>query len=236
MIENKRNFIAIGGCHISGYGLDGKPSFVDLIEEDLNSKCIYKQSYFQLKNIEKLSLILSENKTELVILQLGNYEFIPSLDLKYYKKRNKADDSFNKSSVDQTKIESFYNDRNWVVQSIINFVKILVIPLYWLVIKRRNQIHLDRLKSIIIENPTIRFILLTPFPCYKSTNNIIRRKASELFFKNSEIDNLTIVNSFKTIPANKEMFVNQAHLSQKGHRVLGKTIAKLILENESLVS
>ena len=79
LTESKKNFITVGGCHIVGYGIEGNPSFVEIIESNLNYKCTLKKSHFQIKNVEKLIEILEEENTDFVVLQLGNFEFFTKL-------------------------------------------------------------------------------------------------------------------------------------------------------------
>ena len=82
-----------------------------------------------------------------------------------------------------------------------------------------------------MENKNKVFVLISPLPCYKTSNNIMRRIGT-IFYKNNFIyDNVIFVNSHKIIPSKKEMFVNQIHLSAKGHRVLGTEISKILQDS-----
>ena len=236
MIEMKttENFIALGGCHVGGYGALGNPSFIDIIQQNIKSTCIFKKPLFQFKNIENLKSILDEYPTNLVVLQLGNFEFHPSLDFKkYLNKNNKIQNqSFIDINPSTDNNYDFYGGRGLLYRDFLYLTKTLLTPLYWQLIKRNNKRYFIELQKIIKTNYKINFVIITPLPFYHNANNIIRKKAISLFEHYfSNLPNVIFVNSFVDFPFEKELFYNPAHLSAKGHNFLGDKVSQLIKEH-----
>ena len=228
------NFIALGGCHIDGYGALGNPSFIDIIQRNINSKCIFKKSLFQLKNIENLKSILQEYPSNLVVLQLGNYEFHPTLDFKkYLNKKNKIKNkSFENINPESDNNHDFYEGRGLLYRDIVFLTKTLFTPVYWYLIERKNEKYFIELYNIIKTNYKKDFVIITPLPLYHSANNIIRKKAITLFESYFlKLPNVIFVNTFEDFPFDKDLFYNPAHLSAKGHNFLGNKVALLINEH-----
>jgi len=232
-MKTNENFIALGGCHVGGYGALGEASFIDIIQTKTDSKCIYKKVFFQLKYIENLKSILQEYPTNLVVLQLGNYEFNPALDFRMYinknnKKKNKSSEVKN-PKFDNT--HDFYEGQGLFYRDLLYLTKTLLTPVYWYFIERHNNKYFIELQNIIKENYNKDFVIITPLPIYHNANNIIRKKAISMFehyFLN--LPNVIFVNSFEDFTFDKEMFYNPAHLSAKGHNFLGEKVSLLINE------
>ena len=233
-MKTVENFIAIGGCHVGGYGALSNPSFVDIIQRNTNSTCIFKTALFQLKNIENLKIILKEYPTDLVVLQLGNYEFHPTLDFrKYLIKKNKTkNQSFDDINPVSDNNHDFYEGQGLIYRDIIFLTKTLLTPLYWYFIERNNKRYFIELHKIIKTNYKKDFVIISPLPFYHNANNIIRKQAISLFENYfSNLPNVIFVNSFKDFPFDKDMFYNPAHLSAKGHNFLGDKVSSLIKEH-----
>lgn len=232
-MKTTENFIALGGCHVGGFGALGEPSFIDIIETKTNSKCVYTKAFFQLKYIQSLNSILNEYPTNLVVLQLGNYEFNPALDFrKYINKKNKTkNQSFDDINPVSDNNHEFYEGQGLLYRKFLYFIKTILSPAYWYFIKRQNNKYFIELHNIIKENYNKDFVIITPLPIYHNANNIIRKKAISMFehyFLN--LPNVIFVNSFEDFPINKEMFYNPAHLSAKGHNFLGEKVSLIINE------
>lgn len=233
-MKTTENFIALGGCHVGGYGALREPSFIDIIQNNTKTICVYKKALFQLKNIENLKNILEEYPTDLVVLQLGNHEFHPSLDFrKYLNKKNKIkNQSFEDINPLSDNNHDFYEGQGLLYRDIIYLTKTLLTPLYWYFIERRNNKYFIKLQNMIKENYKKDFVIITPLPLYHSANNLIRKKAItkfEHYFLN--LPNVIFVNSFEDFPFDKEMYYNPAHLSAKGHNFLGDKVSLLIKEH-----
>jgi len=232
-MKANKDFIALGGCHVDGYGASDEPSFIDIVQKDVNSKCILKKSLYKLKNAEKIEAILKEYPTHLVVLQLGNYEFHPSLDFKnYLNKKNKLkNQSFETITPPSVINHDFYDGRGLLYRNLIYFIKVLLSPIYWYLIEHNNKKYLIQLRKIIKGNYDKDFVIITPLPFYHSANNIIRKRAISLYENYfSNLPNVIFVNSFEDFPFDKDMFYNPAHLSAKGHKFLGDKTADAIIE------
>lgn len=223
----KKNFITIGGCHIVGYGIEGNPSFVENIETNLNYKCTFKKSHFQIKNVEKLIEIIENENTDIVVLQLGNFEFFTKIKPNHSSFSNSSSSSNNVVSALN---HDFYEGKNVIYRIVLYFTKVIFTPFYWIYIKNKTKVPLLKLSEEIQKKPKKLFVIITPLPCYKSANNIIRKKSVSYFWKFFNLSNVVFVDSHKSIPIEKEMFFNEGHLGVKGHQKLGEDISEMISE------
>lgn len=221
--NNKRDFIIIGGCHVSGFGSEGSPSFVDVVESKLNLKCVYKKSLFQLKNVQELTLLLDQYSTNLVFLQVGNYEFDGSLRmLSFYSKyRNK-----NVSGSVSGESDLFHGNRSKFNFFAAYLLKLILVPFIWRHAKRKNEEYLFLLQKLIISNKDKTFVIITPLPCYHTPTSAVRRKAGILYRRYFSLPNTIFIDSYDKFEMNRANFYNRHHLSAKGHEHLGNKICK----------
>ncbi len=131
------NFIIIGGCHVAGFGAEGNHSFIDIVENKLNLKCVFKKSNFQLEHINRLNFILENYKSNLIFVQLGNNEFNASL-MHLLPKRN-----INMSAYTSKTTVVNHNSFNWrnnIFCSLsVAFVKLISGHIIWMSEKKNNK-------------------------------------------------------------------------------------------------
>lgn len=238
-----RSFIVFGGCHVAGYGVGEHNSFINFFSSHSKTKCLNVFSNFQIKNIQVIDKIIEQYDPEFVLLQLGNYEFHASLK-KLFLNRKSSKDSPDISDSRESEIETAspankinipFPGKNQISHNIVS--KCLTF-LIWQIIKKRASDHLSQLKNIIASHPGRKFIILSPVPCIKKNDRIIRSKGGKLFKKMFDtFENTTYVDLFSHIPPSRKYFKDSAHLNGRGHYLLARAISKdinFIYENENL--
>ena len=61
-----RTFIAIGGCHVAGYGVGEHNSFINHYSNQSKSECLNIFSNFQIKNIRAIDKVIEQYDPEFV--------------------------------------------------------------------------------------------------------------------------------------------------------------------------
>ncbi|PZF71357.1 hypothetical protein [Taibaiella soli] len=219
--------LAIGGCHMEGYPIGFNNSFIHKFSKRFTSD-VHVEANFPLSHTYRISALIKEHDPGIVILQLGNFEFDASLkktfDLWARKKRI--------PSAEQPKT----NDR--IVSQTGNFVHIVsttppvtnnrflsllqwaCLPPTILVRKYLVAGQMRSLKEITQQFPHIKFIVLTPLPVVKATDNWIRKRAARYFkhyFK--DLNNVSVIDTHETLK-HPPVFADESHLNKIGHDLL----------------
>jgi hypothetical protein len=218
--------IAIGGCHVAGYKVGPENSFINVLAKSSGFHCIHKAPQFQIKKSIEIREKINKHNPEIVILQLGNYEFQGSLKEIIKKKINAktdlgAEHAINDNfSQQELKLPESRNIKRWgLLNNLFN-------PIVWSMLFRKNSVHLKNIQQIIRENPSTHFVVLSPMPCSKISDNIIRRKAGRWYKKLfAPLPNVSYIDLFRFIAVDKRYFIDPAHLNTTGHRILGRIVS-----------
>lgn len=166
------------------------------------------------------------------MLQLGNHEFHASLK-KLFKKKKSGKSS--PDSVSASGTHPYSNDdvatihklHDFKENKFFSFLRFILTHLVWKVIVTRNINYLIRMKEIIAANPHKKFIVLSPMPCLKKADRIIRSKGGKLYKKMfGTFENVTFIDLFNHIPTDSRYFKDSSHLNSNGHRLLAMAIYK----------
>jgi hypothetical protein len=218
--------IAFGGCHVAGYKVGPENSFINVLAKSSGFECIHKAPQFQIKKSIEIREKINTHNPEIVILQLGNFEFQGSLKEILKKKISSKTENDTEYGINDNISQEVFKlpesrniKKGWLLNNFIN-------PLIWGVLLRKNRIHLRNIQQIIRENPSTHFIVLSPMPCSKISDNIIRRKAGKWYKKLfSPLSNVTYIDLFRFIAVDKRYFIDPAHLNTTGHRILGRIVS-----------
>jgi hypothetical protein len=223
--NNKCNYIIVGGCHVSGFGADGSPSFVDIVELRLNLRCVLKKTMFQLKNVTELASILDSHPVDLIFLQVGNYEFDGSLKIFSSVSKDR-----NTNVSDSRGNDLFYGDRSKFYFLLVFTLKYILMPFIWRHAKRYTEDNLFLLQKLIKSNQDKTFVVITPLPCYHTAASTVRRKAGILYRQYFSLPNTIFIDSYDKFEIIRENFYNRHHLNANGHAQLGNIICEKMLE------
>jgi hypothetical protein len=223
------SMLVFGGCHVAGYGVGKNASFIHHITTNtpIESQCIYPN--FQLKKVIEIQEKIDQDDPDIILLQLGNHEFHASLKKLFARKKKKKSnsDSAEKSSSSLVPSEPaiMYNSVNG--KKALNIFRLLLCQFIWKLILRRNYKYLFQLRNTILENPDKEFIVLSPIPCLKKADWLIRSKAGMLYKKIfGSFSNVTFIDLFSMVPSDERFFKDAAHLNRSGHRLLGRSVAR----------
>jgi hypothetical protein len=222
--------IAIGGCHVAGYKVGEEHSFVNIIAKTTGYHILHRAPNFEIKRNVEIRQKINNHQPDTVLLQLGNYEFHASLKELFKEKKNYSG-SFPDTGNGQLLSELKNETNEHLMLPLIKekkagfMIQHLITPFIWNFLSCKYKKHLENIKSIIRENPEVKFIILSPIPCYKTADNLIRNRAGKSFRKLfSGLDNVTYIDLFRYISADKRYFEDPAHLNNTGHRILGKIV------------
>lgn len=233
--------IAIGGCHVAGYKVGDDYSFVNNIVRNTGLSCIHKVPNYQIKKIVGIREKLNQYHPDIALLQLGNYEFHASLKKLFEKKKKKSKLTVTQSNTPSV-LSQTESDKSNILLPIVNepkagfLIRNIITPLIWRVLVHKNKKYLKELKQIVLENPSVKFIILSPIPCVKDSDRLIRRRAGNWYHKLfSRMSNVTYIDLSKFISTDKKYFIDPAHLNKIGHRILAKAVTQnLKLNKKSL--
>lgn len=213
---------------MQGYGANGKKSFVQVVEETTDQTAIHKVGVFPLKQNGKIIDFIGEYDPDMVLLQLGNYEYHASLK-RILKKRKKGSGLGSSSSEASATPNTIPLTAPRKLHPLHRFI---ILPVIWIVLKRRTVLHLKLIKEYIKFYPDKKFVVLSPLVCLKETDNYIRQKGGQLMFRLfGGMANVTFINTHEILPADKRIFSDPFHLNAVGHKLLGEKVARRMLES-----
>jgi hypothetical protein len=224
--DRERNFIIIGGCHVAGFGAEGNRSFIDIVENKLNLKCVFKKSNFELKHINRLNFILDNYKSNLIFVQLGNNEFNASL-MHLFPKKN-VNITAHTSKITSVDNNTFNWRNNFLCFFGVSFVKLMLGYVIWMNEKKENKKYLLEFQDIINKKANKTFVIISPFPTNYRPSNITRRNAGKLYrYLFDDYPNVIFIDSYDQFSVSNRMFFDRYHLNAKGHEQLGLNIGKV---------
>lgn len=227
--------IAIGGCHVEGYGADNQPSFVDHLSSTLNLDCPYRKGTFPLSKHPEINHSIAIYKPSYVLLQVGNYEFHASVKkLLKKKKSGRSSSTISGETIDSASSGAQLTIKDKRESIAIKLFRVFILPVLWLIIRKKVTPQLQAIQNIVRNNPNRRFILLSPFPSLKFPDNYVRKKGGQLINKMmGEETNVVFIDLFSKLPVENRLFTDKFHLNAKGHHKLAQVLTK---ELEPLVA
>lgn len=221
--------LAIGGCHVVGYGLSNqKDNFVDVLISSVNSEEIIfekkAQAHVSLKNFLQETDNIHQFAPDILLIQLGNYEFSPSIkqelfsSLKLKKKEKKAVREAGSDTQPSPKAE---------VVSQSQYIKVLVkswfkiaFDTFAFVTKKKMKVRKTELKQLMttLDQLNYNIILLSPFPVLDRFVQKTRRSANKVL-ENHEFRNKKIryIDAHTLVPHKRTYFLDPNHLNKEGH-------------------
>jgi lysophospholipase L1-like esterase len=238
---NPAAFIAIGGCHVTGFGVQPHESFIHLLSDRFNLECTLQKSHFQIKHVAKIRDLISEHQPEVVLLQLGNFDYHSSLKRLFKKK--KKDSAGKPSSSSSSSMPSKNQLREQFIVTPVDkepfykrMVRSITLPFIASVLQRRYAAHLEVLGNIIERNRKVRFIVMAPMPCIKWNDNYVRYRGAKEFKQLFALQpNVHFIDLHHSFERNRSLFQDPFHLNASGHQRLFQLIAKS-LESSRIIT
>jgi hypothetical protein len=217
--------LAIGGCHLEGYPIGYTNSFIYKLSKTF-SEDVHVEANFPLSRISRIATLIQMHNPGVVVLQLGNYEFDASIQKTlqlWKKKRNLRTKKIAKSSGNPRliKVSSKDNSSSGILNNrILSLLQWSWVPLVSAARINLAADHIRALKKITQQHPSIRFIILTPLPLAKATDNWVRKRAA-VYYKAQfhSLQNVTVIDTHSTL-MHPPIFADPSHLNKIGHALL----------------
>lgn len=230
--------VAVGGCHVVGYpaGMPGFMSFVShyLRQEEVEHSCSLYGT-FNLNSIAAISNVLNKQQPDVLIVQMGNYEFQSDL-LKRTRKLVGLSSSSKFSEV--LKVEHGVTTRNpnrVFTPTLLQHLK-LMLKRVWVALVGKYLINVAELSAQaeqffawLSEQNTKHVVILSPLPAFDRTVQPLRKIGASLFCRLSRKYNFEYVDVMKLVGGGNDVFFDNIHLNVHGHELVGKAVAEAII-------
>ena len=248
--------LVMGGCHVDGYLVGADRSFPAVLSKILLKEKLSHElkivPYFIAKDAQALKKIAEEVIPDVLILQIGNYEFLPvfykgikkKLGLKTKSKRSKPHKARSytiktldmKNKIDDgLSIDDMKFFKETVTFKIKMAIKNTIITIFNYPFFSEDKIVVDINKLfIIIKALNIpKVIILSPLPCadtgvmrYRRLGaELVKQKTNEYGFDYSNmLDDL--LTPYKVNKTTVDIFIDENHLNKKGHLMVGTILGE----------
>lgn len=237
----------IGGCHVNGYLVGKENSFVSVCSKILEGKGISNETsthiHVNFKQSERISRICDESDADIIILQLGNYTFSPSLLNKLRKKWRKKRSESSSSSiyVSSNSHTSLAADINGVFRPSFSFYlnqwikHIINCCIFYQYLNKRKCIEfIDAAFSAVKSSKASKVIVLSPLPTYNIITNKYRRIGGRWMQKKSAEYEFEFIDVFEAIEkwfGKRNFTLDEMHLRKDAHQFLGEIVADSLLSD-----
>ncbi len=234
--------LAIGGCHVAGFGLqDQRVGFVDLLISSVTSDQITVlkkiESPVSLKKFLQKTNNIHEFSPDVLLIQLGNYEFTfgfknqlySSLNIKQDKKKVVTETSYSPHSSCGTRTVSLSEYRkiwlkSWLKIGLNTFVSFINKNL------QKKEAELGQFMNTL-DQLNYNIILMSPLPVLDEFVQKTRDSASKVLrnhdFKNQKI---RYIDSKKLVPKKRMYFQDLYHLNEAGHFQVANKLQSIFQE------
>ena len=222
------NIIVIGGCHSYSFGLDNK----DLGYTFLLSKNNVVDIVAPVTNKSALQFFADNSseikKYDIVILQLGNYEYSIS-----FKKIFKKDTNYIKSSIISKDIIDKYRNnytkspkRILIYDSVLYYIFKVILSAYEFKFLKENKKIIEKIISLTTQKKTI---IIAPFPVKYKYLNLFRKLGQKVFFNICLKEKMSYIDTNELFE-NKELILLEDgfHLNEKGHLYIYEKLLEFI--------
>jgi len=243
MIESENNsvnrILFVGGCHIDGWRVGLEKSFVSRAVAILGRAGVQyefkKIARYIMKNPEYLIELNKKNNYDILVLQVGNYEFSPDFKKKIRKKVTLLDYFGKKNSygiVSEDIIEEhyayyldIYTRLKLLAKSII--VHILGFPYFD---KHKLYKESQTLFGTIKSMGFFKVIVLSSFPCADFVQKEYRRKGNEILKDMAIKNGFMYLDVMQELQSYQNVYADIGHLNVKGHKLVGEMVGNSLLE------
>lgn len=211
---------------MSGYNVRPDASFAALLTVHLQTVG-RRLAPVPLKRHALIADAVSTDHPDIVVLQLGNYEFHASyrrLFTRYMKSGKMPAGGSPQTEREDATIE--VPQESWLKK----LIRYGALPFFVLYLILRNRSFLNRIRAVVRQHPESRFIILSPIPCLSPSDNISRRMAGKYFrLKFCRMPNVRYTDLHgRQALFNKTCYSDASHLNERGHRILFEHISRLV--------
>ncbi len=247
----------IGGCHVTAYPYPEEKGFVYQVAQQQRIRVKEVSANVSLSHLEESIEELSDVKPQVIVFQLGNFEFNGSLQrilkivFNHTTRRKKpkvtirqAQPPAEKAAVNQAyqtdgmlididfartkKRQALQNNQRWFKTNGLTLFYGLLYITGFLVFNRYGSAF-KALNQLLAQSPKACIIFLTPFPAVGRLDNLLRKLGGWVMKRKiRQQDNVYWLDTHTCIPASPQYFVDDSHLTAAGHALLAQRINNII--------
>jgi hypothetical protein len=229
--------IVLGGCHVNGYPVGEKNSFVSLLARQLDvpkTECVVIPQVVAKRLSAALDKVGNLTDQDLVILQLGSFETLAPLVF------GRVHDSASVNRI--TGVSALVSRAGWFLRLFILPARLIGNILLFVIrelISRpafSTQVFARQISDPVISRALSYagvVVVIGALPTRVWFRNIYRRRANAVLLRFAERENFVFVDYFKTIDGVPitAVTVDLIHLNKNGHKILGRKIYSLCVDN-----
>jgi hypothetical protein len=223
--------VVLGGCHVVGWPIGPERAFPTLLAKELAGTIVMQKANLQFVHLPEQLAQLEATPPSHMVLQLGNYEFSPSLRTiiaQYKREFTKRPKVKGASSTGKSSSSSTHSTPEAIPASspsrIAYYTRLIGIGFLtatlWHLSKRHQQAF-RALNAYMQRHPTTAFVMIFPFPCIDPAATRLRRWGGWLMRRRVvALPNVQWLDSHQLLGNGNELFVDKLHLNEKGHQLL----------------
>jgi hypothetical protein len=229
--------IVLGGCHVNGYPVGQRNSFVSLLASQLGvpeTECVVIPQVVVKRLSTALDKVGNLSDQDLVILQLGSFETLAPLVF------GRVHDS---ASVNQiTGVSALESRAGWFLRLLIPLVRLTGNILLFVIRELMNrpafstQVFGRQISDPVISRALSHagvVVVIGALPTRVWVRNIYRRRANGVLARFAEREKFVFVDYFKITDGApiSAITVDPIHLNKNGHKILGEEIFSLCVND-----
>ncbi|AWM34474.1 SGNH/GDSL hydrolase family protein [Hymenobacter nivis] len=227
--------IVMGGCHVVGWPIGPDRAFPKLLAEKLAGTLVMQIPNLQFVCLPEQLAKLEAAGPSLMVLQLGNYEFSPSLrsilaqfrrEFTNRSETKKQRGGGQSSPSAHSSLEMIPAPPRGRLARYTRLVGIgfLTAALWHLSARHRRAFR--ALNAYVRQHPTTSFVMVSPLPCIDPVATRLRRWGGWLLRQRvAALPNVQWLDSYHLLGNSNDLFVDQLHLNEKGHQLLAHGLA-----------
>lgn len=236
--ECMTKILFVGGCHINGWHVGMEKSFVSVALDMLATAGVQyefkKTANYLMKNTEYLIELNKKNKYDILVLQVGNYEFSPYLKKNIIKKFNLANLCDKKKSVGIVRediIEEHYEYYPDIYTRLKMLTKLKIVHICNFPFFDKYELYkeAENLSQTIKTIGFSKVIVLSSFSCVEFANKEYRRKGNKILKDVASKNNFAYLDVMQELQSYQDIYSDINHLNVKGHKLVGKMLGDSLL-------
>ena len=240
----------IGGCHVNAFPFAEEVGFSYQVGHDQNMKTCEVTPHTSIPKLPKAIAGIATAEKQVIVFQLGNYEFNGSLasvlktvfNLKL-KRRKTAPASvttpvlpaavptglqIDPAFASSKKTQALLSNQHKIKQCLLGRGYCLLY-LFGFFVMNRHGVSFKVLNQFIASHPRSCIIFLTPFPAVSYLDNQLRKLGGWIMRRKiKSLSNVHWIDTHQLIPAHENSFVDDAHITEQGHNLLANAINTVI--------
>lgn len=237
MNKGSIKFLALGGCHTGGYPVGKSNGFIEITAKICGVAVdrVEVVSSIHLGHSGRVGAACANYRPDTLILQMGHFETTkPFLGGTVSRSTNKKGASSGRLTVPRELFNSRLSTLNWDIKNLMKQQLARFSSKEKINITEIRQ-KLDYFCDFVTSFDIPQVILLSPLPCADRVSLEYRLKLLEVFQEKAMeygFVYLDVMNSLLASASGKDIYYDGIHLNKKGHALLGKLVAKCLMEIE----